>query len=122
MNQTFTGREARLHLASEVAQILRNHSQDEQLHWKGSTVDLMEALHIAFLTNTLTNDEGQYMSFTAIVQQACSLLHVRMPRNPYKYASQGSQRQGFRNRPYMDRYLFLLGMHANPLWQQIAKK
>ncbi|WP_052342211.1 hypothetical protein [Xylanibacter brevis] len=121
MNQTFTGREARLHLASEVAQILRNHSQDEQLHWKGSTVDLMEALHIAFLTNTLTNDEGQYMSFTAIVQSACEVLHVRMPRNPYKYAAQGRQRQGFRNRPYMDRYLFLLDNNPHPLWQQIEK-
>ncbi|MCR5269807.1 MAG: hypothetical protein K6D91_02175 [Prevotella sp.] len=121
MNEIYTGREAKLHLASEVEQILRNHSRDEQLKWKGSTVDLMEALHIAFLTNTLTNDEGQYMSFTAIVQSVCEVLHVRMPRNPYKYAAQGSQRQGFRNRPYMDRYLFLLGSHPNPLWQQIGK-
>jgi len=121
MNQINNCREAKLHLASEVEQLLRNHCMEEQLQWKGSTVDLMEALHIAFLTNTLTDDDGQYLSFTAIVQRVCQLLHVRMPRNPYKYAAQGSQRQGFRNRPYMDRYMFLLGINPNPLWQQIER-
>ena len=116
-----TRREAERHLAREVQLLLEQYTDKDNLHWQGSVNDLMEVLHIAFTSCLITGADGQYLSFAAIVARACSLLHVRAPRNPYERASRASQRQGFRSRPYIDRYTQLLDRTDQPLWLQVMK-
>jgi hypothetical protein len=101
---TISLREAERQLAHEVEQLLNNHHEEEGLQWKGTCIDLMEALHTAFTSGLITDDEGQYLSFTAIVGRACRLLHVRQPRNPYECAARGRRRKGFQRRPFIERY------------------
>ena len=115
-------RETERLLAHEVEQLLNNHTEEENLHWRGSRVDLMEALHTAFTTGVLTDDEGQYLSFTAIVNRACKLLHLPVPRNPYECAARGSRRKGFQRRPFIDRYQLKLNRrpgNSRLLWEEI---
>ncbi|MBQ9644811.1 MAG: hypothetical protein IJV24_00445 [Prevotella sp.] len=113
-------RQAEHRLAHEVGRVLA-HTATDNLHWQGSRVDLIEALHTAYTTFLLTDDEGVSLSFIHIVSQACSVLHVAMPSNPYELAARGSRRKGLHSLPYMTRYLHRLQNSAEPLWEQIEK-
>lgn len=125
MNETHTSRDMRLTaeraLAAEVGEVLQRGTQ-EHLQWQGSSIDLMEALHTAFCTYTLCDDEGQMLSFTAIVQRTCHMLHTPVPRNPYECAARGRRRKGQVRRPYMERYAMkvLSDPCRRPLWEQIT--
>lgn len=114
-------RQAERRLASEVEQLMR-HSESEELKWTGSQMDLMEAAYVAFVSCTLQNDEGNYLSFIDIVRALCSILHVTLPRNPYETAARGKRRKGFRNRPYMERYTDILNQRPERslFWEKIA--
>jgi hypothetical protein len=113
-------REAQTRLAEEVRSMLHQNER-ERLHWTGTTTDLMEALHVAFDTGLLTNDEGDPMSFMQIVRQACRILHHRMPGNPYDAAMRGTRRKGVLRHNYADRYCYLLGTgHEQPFFDCIV--
>lgn len=113
-------REAELRMTEEVASLLKQ-NEDELLHWRGTTTDLMEALHTAFLTQRLRDAMGQPYSFRALVNDACRLLHVRVPSNPYEYATRGRRRKGQVNYSYMERYQYMLQVRGNrsPFWEEI---
>lgn len=111
MNQTetevaqLTKKEAERLLANEVQTILCRHFSD-RLQWTGSTIDLMEALYVAYLTASLLDEEGNYLSFRQIVERGCSILHAKVPRNPYDVARRGTLRKGLKCKPYLERYLW----------------
>lgn len=109
------------HLANEVARLL-NRSDSEGLHWQGSVTDLMEALHVAYTTGIITTQEGLIAPFHDIVRQACQVLHIKEPHNPYECAARGSRRKCMRNSPYMSRYTRRLSddPQAEPLWDMIS--
>ncbi|MBP3252267.1 MAG: hypothetical protein J6M25_06455 [Prevotella sp.] len=111
-------RQAEHQLAHEVGRVL-GHTATDNLHWKGSLVDLMEALHTAYTTYLLTDDEGISLSFIHIVSRVCAVLHVVTPSNPYELAARGSRRKGLHSLPYMTRYLRRLSAGKEPLWEQI---
>ena len=115
---TMNRRQAEHQLAHEVGRVL-GHTAADDLHWRGSLVDLMEALHTVYTTYLLTDDEGISLSFIHIVSQACAVLHVAAPSNPYELAARGSRRKGLHSLPYMERYLRRLSAGKEPLWEQI---
>ena len=124
MTETLTKemkRQAERRLASEVEQLM-SHQECEMLQWTGSQIDLMEAAYVAFVSCTLQNDEGNYLSFIDIVRTTCSLLHVALPRNPYETAARGRRRKGLRNRPYLERYTVKVNQRpeSSPFWEKIT--
>lgn len=116
-------REAERRLAQEVGRVLTRRD-DESLQWQGTSIDLMEALHISFTTGCLHDSNGQYLSFIDIVEEVCRVLHQPVPRNPYECAARGSRRKGMQSRPYLDRYIYMLSQQPDrcPLWEQICQK
>lgn len=114
-------REAQQHLASEVADLL-SRRDETHLSWQGSTFDLMEALHVAYLTAMITDREGNPLPFSRIVRRVCSQLSLPVPRNPYDYARRGTMRKGIVRLNYFDRYCRQLKQGvANPFTQNYLK-
>lgn len=123
MNETIDRafrREAERRLAQEVGRVL-NRRAEEALQWQGSSIDLMEALHVSFTTGCLHDSEGCYLSFIDIVSRVCTVLHQPVPRNPYECAARGRRRKGMYNRPYLERYTYMLSQQPDrsPLWELI---
>ena len=98
-------------LADEVATMLMR-SDAQTLHWQGTRADLMEALYLTYPSCRLIDDQGLYMTFSSIVQQACRKLNYRIPRNPREVAARAMRRKGFKARPFLDRYAMLV--NRNP--------
>lgn len=98
-----TQREAARLLAGEVETIICNPPGD-QLRWTGTTIDLMEALYVTFVHATLRDEKGNGLSFRQIVDRVCSVLHAKVPHNPYEVACRGARRKGFKCLPFIDRY------------------
>ena len=112
--------EVESHLAAEVAQLLDCH-KEEGLHWHGTCIDLMEALHTAFLTGLLVDSDGIIIPFQQMVDRACQVLHRNTPRNPYECAARGRRRKGLHSQPYLQRYERCLTQQNNhPLWDLIT--
>lgn len=109
-------------LADEVKGLL-NRDEQEGLKWKGTSIDLMEALHVAYSTGSLQNEEGICLSFNSIVNRACRLLHVGRPHNPYECAARGRRRKGMQMNSYLERYQRRMARHSNdkPLWNDIEQ-
>ena len=107
-------------LASEVGELLKCNESDN-LRWKGTQSDLIEALYVAFTTFSLHDDEGQGLSFIHIVRSVCNIVHMPIPRNPYELASRSRRRKGVRRLTYMERYAYKMMMQPDerPLWRQI---
>ena len=107
-------------LAEETKLLLRQ-SERENLHWKGTRLDLMEALYEVYLNGSIRDDMGQPLPFMSLVRQACTILHVAVPRNPYDCARRGMQRKGLIRPNYLDRYQYLFAVRGNqePLWEEI---
>lgn len=117
-----TRREAQQLLAQEVTALLR-HDDVDSLHWQGTRIDLMEALHLAYETGELQDEDGISLPFTVIVSRACRLLHIAQPSNPYECASRGSRRKGRKMVSYLDRYARRLRRQGpgDAFWKDIAK-
>jgi len=112
--------EAVRRLTEEVRLLLRQPESD-QLHWRASRLDLMEALYEVFLSQQLLDDEGMPMPFMRLVRKACAVLHLSVPRNPYDCAARGRSRKGFLRQTFMERYQYMLQVRGNkePLWEEI---
>lgn len=111
-------------LAGEVASLLRREPR-EGLSWRGSSKDLMEALHAAFTTGMIADDgddgDGGTLPFRQMVRRACGVLHVSEPRNPYEAAARGERRKGLRRTPFIERYRRSLNRPgATPFFDMIA--
>lgn len=112
--------EVEARLAGEVDSLL-NRQPAEGLAWRGSSKDLMEALHTAFTTGMIADEGGGTLPFRQMVRRACGVLHVREPRNPYEAAARGERRKGLRSTPFMQRYRRSLGRSgATPFLDMIA--
>ena len=107
-------------LTEEVALLLRQ-SENEQLKWKSTRLDLMEALYEVFLTQQLKDDDGMVMPFIKLVKKVCGILHFKVPSNPYDCAARGRARKGCLRQTYLDRYQYMLQVRGNkePLWEEI---
>jgi hypothetical protein len=81
----------------------------------------MEALHEAYLSGAVRDEEGRVMTFMQLVRRACMILHMPVPRNPYDCARRGQIRKGMINSSYLERYSYLLNFRGNqePLWEEI---
>ena len=110
--------EVERHLAEEVATLL-NRSPEEDLRWESTCIDLMEALHTAFSTGLIQDDDGLMIPFTTLVRRACHTLHVKEPRNPYECAARGSRRKSVLCRPFMARYELRLARTEHPLLDMV---
>ena len=113
--------EAVRRLTEEVASLLRQ-QESENLQWRASRIDLMEALYTVFMMQELHDEHGHPYTFMGLVKQACRILHVKVPRNPYDCAARGRNRKGFIHDTYLDRYQFLLQTRGmkEPLWEEIG--
>ena len=114
-------REAQQQLAGEVKNLM-GHSEHEGLCWQGTRIDLMEALHLAYETGSLHDEQGICLSFSTIVCRACRVLHVSCPRNPYECAARGKRRKGMLMNTFMCRYerQMQASEHTNILWRNIS--
>ncbi len=114
-------REARQTLTDEVTELMA-HDVEEQLEWKGSKVDLMEALYYVFEDGMVTDDNGVPMAFRSIVARCCEVLHITVPCNPYEMAHRGRERKGVKHRNFMDRYLLTAQEDSGKgLWKHIVQ-
>lgn len=114
-------REAESWLADEVRRLMEEHEEQEGLRWKGTSIDLMEALHVAYETGLLQDENGVCLSFCYIVRCVCTVLHVSIPRNPYEAAARGRRRKGMHMNPYLMRYMNrrFRGGDRGGLWVEI---
>ena len=114
-------REAQQLLAGEVKKLMERNEQ-EGLCWQGTHIDLMEALHVAYETGALQDEQGICLSFAFIVCRACRVLHVHCPRNPYECASRAKRRKGMQMNTYLDRYERLMATAGTGdiLWRNIS--
>ena len=112
-------REVQLKLANEVERLL-HHDGQEELRWRGSRADLMEALYLVYDTGELKDDYGQLVNYSQLVRRVCQLLHLRVPSNPHKVATLACCRKGVRQMTYMDRCFFMMKAHSDQLlWNEI---
>lgn len=112
--------EVERHLAEEVATLLSRHPE-EGLRWESTCIDLMEALHTAFSTGLIQDDDGLMIPFNTMVERACHTLHVKRPKNPYECAARGSRRKSVLSRPFMARYELRLQRSDHPLLDLVKK-
>ena len=108
-------------LTEEVSSLLRQKESDN-LHWKASRIDLMEALYTVFMMQELHDAEGHPYTFMKLVRDVCRILHTKVPRNPYDCAARGRNRKGFIHDTYLERYQYLLHTRRmkEPLWEEIG--
>ena len=64
---------ARQLLAEEMTALL-DHHEEENLTWKGSKVDLMEAIYCTYESETMTDDYGMPVAFAELVRRCCCIL------------------------------------------------
>ena len=106
-----------------MASLLRREPR-EGLSWRGSSKDLMEALHAAFTTGMIADDggdDGGTLPFRQMVRRACGVLHVSEPHNPYEAAARAERRKGLRRTPFIERYRRSLNRPgATPFLDMIA--
>ena len=121
--QTRQRREAEMLLAQEVERIMNEHGEQEGLHWAGTRVDLMEALHVAYNTGMIQDEWGVSLKFNTIVSRVCRVLHVALPRNPYEIASRGQRRKGMLQRTFLERYVLMVrrAKSHEAMWEKIER-
>ena len=111
---------ARQLLAEEMTALL-DHHEEENLTWKGSKVDLMEAIYCTYESETMTDDYGMPVAFAELVRRCCCILHVSVPRNPYEAACRGRRRKGIKRPSYMQRYQVMSSNGTRKaLWKSIS--
>ncbi len=98
--------ESLLMLISEVSDLL-NTADGERLVWHSTFVDLLEALHTAYIFGDLCDEEGQPCSFKEMVRRACRLFGRRVPHNPTAMATRAVNRKGVKQRSFFDRYCMI---------------
>lgn len=106
-------KEAREHLTEEVVELLRM-APGDGARWTGTSIDLMEIIHIAYTQGTICDDTGNAYTFARLVTRACLILHMKEPRNPRSSAYKAAQSKGVRRRPFIERYAdMLFGMKTD---------
>ena len=98
--------ESLLTLVNEVSTLM-NTEETERLVWHGSFIDLMEALHTAYVFGNLHDEQGQPYMFKEIVSHVCRLFAHPVPHNPTAIASRGRYRKGVKQLSFFDRYCLL---------------
>ena len=83
---------------------LLRHDASEGLRWTGSRSDLLEALHIAYVYGRLIDEDGQLLTFRAIVDRTCTILHLPGLRNPWATVERAKGRKGMRQTTFFERY------------------
>ena len=99
------------HLVAEVSTLLQT-SPERVKAWRGTMLDLMEAVHEAYVTGKLLDERGNPQRFNAMVRQACLCIGRKPIRNGGSAAAAARRRKGLRALPFMTRYTYLL--YKNP--------
>ena len=107
---------ARERLTEEFVELLSIDPEDGTC-WTGTVADLVEVAHIAYVQGTVCGGHGTACTFRELVNRACAVLHVKVPRNPRACVYQAARRKGIRSSPYIERYARRLMMRQGPTRQ-----
>jgi hypothetical protein len=112
----------RQRLCEEVEWVLSHDACDELL-WTGTLTDLMEALHMTYVYGRMTDEEGELLTFKAMVRMACGVLHVKEPRNPWAKVGRANTRKGVHRSTFMQRYGLIIDQKPaeRPLRRYVRK-
>lgn len=83
---------------------LMKRSPEEQLTWKSTKQDLFQMIYILYESGEVRDEYGIVMPYSEMVQHFCSILHVKVPRNPRQFVRQSATCNGLRRAPLLLRY------------------
>lgn len=78
------------------------------MRWKGTKVDLLEMLHIAFVSQELKDCCGMPISYKTMVHNILPWQNVKVPVNPCNIFKIVREKKGVKSRPVADRLLTLM--------------
>lgn len=95
-------------LAADLAELF-HHQPSEGYVWTDTQTALIEACYLAWTSGRLHDRTGHKMAFRHIVNAACNVLHVRIPRNPSAAIYKARMRKEIRIGSLDGRYRLLQG-------------
>ena len=112
---------AKRHLQQEFMQIMQA-KPSQNLQWKGTKTDLFELTYDIFLDGIVVDNRGCPATYTWLVNYICNILHVDVPSNPRSYTNKAHARKGFRQKPFIERYCFMMfnSNISDPLHESIT--
>lgn len=75
--------------------------------WHGTSMDLLELIHVAWFYGNFTNDRGRNITFRDMARKVCRTLHFPCPANPYTVAELAKSRKGIYSASVIERYTLL---------------
>ena len=113
----------REHLVAEVDTLLHT-SPKKVVRWKGTMLDLIEAVHTAYTTGLLRDEWGNPRLFKVVAARACVCVGHKRYKNAAVMAASARRRKGLRSFPFMTRYTYMLSKNPNatPLLDMLETK
>lgn len=102
-----------LHLEQALSRLLGRKPADG-LRWTGTKTDLFVIAHLMYMDADPIGDDGQPMTFSALVARLAAILHVKVPRNPRSYVTKDLTNKHCRRLSFLDRYCWLLFHDGDP--------
>lgn len=85
---------------------------DEGLSWASTKTDLIEMVHLLYISEVMRDRNNLPMTFKELVRRACAIVHVSEPRNPNQLVARARLRKGLRMLPLEERYDGLRIVHS----------
>jgi len=99
--------EAQQHLVKAFTPLLSFESKGRH-KWIGTKTDLLEMAHLAYVSDTVRDEQGRHATFRWIASRVCNNLRIKTPRNPNAFVSKAMQRKNTKQAPLLERYCHLL--------------
>ena len=93
---------------TEKVKFILSKTAEDGLQWTGTKTDLLELLHKVYVYNTITMPDGTIPSFSYLVDQTFSILHLVPLKNPYARTRRAVSRKGMRQRSITDRLQYII--------------
>lgn len=77
---------------------------EDGLVWASSKTDLIEMVHILYISELMRDSGNLPMTFRELVRRACAIVHVTEPCNPNQLVARARLRKGRRMLPLEERY------------------
>lgn len=75
--------------------------------WSGTMIDLIELVHIVWMSQRYTDRRGHAMRFIDMVRHVFIVLHCHPVANPYNFVRRAANRKGITGTSVLNRYLAL---------------